>query len=324
MTERLFPVITRGWILVVLLLVSQFRSSIIAQAPEATKERVYAETFFTDVKDKVYIQTTANQVLVFDAEKIGARSLVLNGNDLDISAPEVEVIGEVKIVAYPAGATGTDNAGKVADAGRPGGTSESNSGCGRDGCTGPTGDPGKPGMAGGDGKPAGAVRLRIASLTGTGTLTIEAVGQKGGSGGRGGRGGNGWTGGPGHGASCGDWLGRHRDDAGKGGKGGRGGSGGAGGAGGKGGNGGRITFSQSLADIIGFGKLVLSTAGGLGGDGGIGGGKGGPGNGGPGGDGKGECGRARGDDGPRGDDGADGGKGETGKPGEPSVASPIA
>jgi hypothetical protein len=276
---------------------------------QAWSEDIRAEQFFKNVTDRVVIQTSPSQTLVFD-ETFG-RTLVLNGHPLVIYANNVRLIGNVTIRAFADTDVPTDTPGVGGGGQRPADAP----GCGHNGCQGTQGGTGGDGPTGTAGSNAGDVVLGIKSVSGTGTLAVVGVGQTGGKGGFGGRGGDGSRGGPGEGRGCGNILGQGAHGPGDGGTGGTGGTGGVGGKGGTGGSGGTVTYSDSLLGSIKSGKVVLDvsqSSGGLGGPPGPGGG---PGSGGDYG-----SGAACGGGGTNGQGGAAGATGPTGPVGEKGLA----
>jgi hypothetical protein len=241
---------------------------------QVSSEEIRAEQFFKGVTDRVVIQTSPSQVLVFD-ENLG-KTLVLNGHPLVIYADNVKLIGNVTIRAFSENDVPTDSSGVGGGGQRPADAP----GCGHNGCPGNVGGTGGDGPMGTPGSSAGDMVLGIKSVSGIGTLTVIAVGQRGGKGGIGGRGGDGSRGGPGEDRGCGNFFGAGAHGPGDGGTGGTGGAGGAGGKGGPGGNGGTITYSDSLLGSIKSGKVILDVSQSSGGGGGPPGAGGGPGSGG--------------------------------------------
>jgi len=228
-------------------------------------ERLDAGDYFgTGGPPVTYIELDSTQVLVFNAQH---GDYVLGGRNLDIDAPTVEVIGNVVIRAYRAGEHAPDENGVS-----PAGPNGPNGGaCGRNGCPGSDGGAGIQGPAGTKGNDGVHIKLKIKTLTGTGTLTVIDDGAAGGRGGNGGAGGNGGDGGKGAARSCGDWLGRDKDGPGDGGAPGNGGVGGIGGYGGYGGAAGNIDYSKDLKAYIESGRMKLEAKAGDPGPGGPGG-----------------------------------------------------
>jgi hypothetical protein len=124
---------------------------------------------------------------------------------------------------------------------------------------------GAPGVNGAAGP---RVKLKIAHLIGSGTLTIKDNGQAGGQGQGGGNGQVGTDGRKGDDRGCGNLLGRGRRSPTNGGNGGKGGMAGPGGPGGKGGDGGLIEYSRVMQDLVSAKRVVLMNPGGPGGVGG--------------------------------------------------------
>jgi hypothetical protein len=286
--------------------------SLFTSLPTQSQETIRGDLFFRNVTDKVVIQTSPSQKLVFDESVAG--TLILNGHDLFIYADNVEVVGTVKIKAFSEDDLPTNSSG-LGEAGRRGGDAGL---CGRNGCPGGTGDNGFPGPTGAPGKSAGDVFLSIKQVSGPGKLIFVDVGQRGGKGGAGGRGGDGGRGGTGANRTCGDIMGRGKHGPGDGGRGGTGGNGGAGGKGGPGGPGGTITYADSVIGAISEGKVQFDFSRAAGGPGGTGGAAGNAG--GYGGMGHGAMCGGGGTGGPLGSPGTEGPAGPDGDPGRPGKA----
>jgi len=233
-------------------------------------ERVNAGDFFDSHAGKiVYIELADTQVLVFDdAEN---PSYVLHGRPLEIRAKNIEVKGNVLILAYTPDEHGPDTTGQPATAppqppGAQGGGTNSPGDGGAVGITGTQGGIGKPGS------PAAKMRLFVENVLGSGTITFNDVGMKGGQGQMGGIGGNGGHGGKGHDRGKCDGS----DSPSAGGPGGDGGIGGKGGTGGPGGKGGDIEFGRALCALSSRVKVISpKSEGGDGGTAGMGGANGG-------------------------------------------------
>ena len=226
----------------------------------APQEEVSGKGFFaTDARKVIYIEVGKGQRLVLD--QADNEKYVLNGKLLEIRADEVEVRGDVKIISSPKKGSDTQEKVGVGLTGDYGGKGHGDGGGGVAGGEGHQGPDGKPG---GDGDSAHRVRLYVAKLIGSGSLTIDNSGAKGGTGGEGGKGGLGGKGGDGANRESGN-------GAGNGATGGTGGVGGKGGIGGTGGKGGDIEFTKTLCSALTSKKLSLLAKTGFGGDGGIGG-----------------------------------------------------
>ncbi len=226
------------------------------------KKRVCAIQYFgkTVHAARKYVETHDDQVLTFD-EADGFYEL--NGADLEINAPSIELIGHATIRAFnPA-----DPALSFSPPGKAGrGADQPAAGMnGRNGANGAAGGEGVAGTVGHEGKAAGRVRIRVLHIVGSGGLTIDNGGSAGGPGGEGGDGGNGGPGGKGidrsgcraHGFNlC------ESDPPGDGGRGGDGGPGGNGGPGGPGGAGGPIEYNREAEQFITGSRIVLRAVGG--------------------------------------------------------------
>ena len=227
------------------------------------KKRVCAIQYFgkTVRAARKYIETHDDQVLTFD-EADGFYEL--NGADLEINAPYIELIGHVSIRAFnpadpPLSFSPPEKAGRGPD--QPAGGMN-----GRNGANGAAGGEGGAGTAGHEGKAAGRVRLNVLHIVGSGGLTIDNGGSPGGPGGEGGDGGNGGPGGKGIDRSgcygCGLLNPCCSDPPGDGGWGGDGGPGGTGAPGGPGGAGGPIEYNRETAQFITGGRIVPRAVGG--------------------------------------------------------------
>ena len=224
------------------------------------QEEVAAKDFFSqDSRKVIYIEVGRGQTLVFDSADTG--KYVLGGKPLEIRADEIEVRGDVVITSSPKkGADHLESAG----VGQPGKVGGQGYGDGAGGGVGFQGDQGPQGGTAKDGDPARTARLSFRKVSGSGSLTIDDSGAKGGTGGEGGRGGLGGEGGHGANRDC-------NNGPGNGGNGGPGGVGGTGGVGGHGGSGGNIEINRAMCGYLTSKRLVLIVQGGSGGDGGIGG-----------------------------------------------------
>jgi hypothetical protein len=224
-------------------------------------ERVNASDFFDSHAGRiVYIELADTQVLVFDDAMND--SYILHGRPMEIRAKNIEVKGNVTILAYSPAEHAPDTAGQPGTPpGQPqgaqgGGTNSPGDG-GAVGTTGTTGGIGK------TGDPADKMRLLFETVLGNGTITFNDLGMKGGRGQMGGIGGNGGHGGKGHDRGKCDGS----DSPSSGGPGGDGGIGGKGGPGGPGGEGGDIEFDKALCAVSSRIRILSPKSDG--GDGGI-------------------------------------------------------
>jgi hypothetical protein len=237
-----------------------------------TLERVNASDFFDSHAGKiVYIELADTQVLVFDATMNDL--YVLHGRPLEIRAKNIEVSGDVHVLAFAPSEHAADKTGQPAtapaqhEAGQGQGTNSP-------GFPGATGITGTTGDVGNTGAPAAKMRLFFDNVQGDGTITFDNQGMKGGQGQLGGIGGNGGHGGKGHDRGKCDGS----DSPSSGGPGGNGGIGGKGGPGGQGGTSGDIEFGKTMCSLTTKVKLLSPNSdGGDGGHGGMGGANGGAG-----------------------------------------------
>jgi hypothetical protein len=199
---------------------------------------------------------------------------VIDECNLQVEAAVLELIGDVRIRAFAAGAPGRGGAAAAGDD-QPRAEGFDN----RDGIDGAPGSPGANGRAGRQGRGAGVVELRVGGWRGEGTLTVDLRGQNGGSGQDGGRGGRGQAGARGAKAESG--VVSCAKGPGTGGNGGPGGRGGNGGGGGDGGEGGLLYVSDAARRAFDLGHLQVEANGGRGGAAGSGGECGAPGEAGP-------------------------------------------
>lgn len=207
-------------------------------------------------KTTVTAPISLNSSLVIRTDKlIIESSIITNGHRLDIEAREIEVRNGSRIIAFDSPQEGIGsipaapiNNGKTGN--YPGG----------DGGTGPDGESGFNGLEG----RVDPAHISVKSLLVSGSLNINADGQKGGQGGKGGPGGKGGKGGDGKNG----WAKIGWTCDGKGDPGTPGGNGGAGGLGGKGGKGGKGGANVGLALLLPEGGLTYSSEAGKGGAGG--------------------------------------------------------
>jgi hypothetical protein len=284
---------------------------IIVAMPKATLaqlEEVEASDFFdVHAGEIVYIEIADSQVLVFDSQKNDAYTL--SGRPFEIRARNVRVSGDVVIQSFRTTAHGPDKLNQPdTPAPKPQGTY--GPGSGDNGGKGDNGTPGTQGDTGNPGSDSATFRIFLSSISGTGTLTFDASGMKGGTGQHGGNGGNGGQGGKGHNRKY------QAESPGDGGDGGDGGVGGQGGTGGKGGASGNVLFGSTICSSAQYIRMKSPPS--LGGDPGIPGKGGAQGGVGPGGDGDVEGGGHGGanpgidrkaEDGPKGTEGTNGTKG---------------
>jgi hypothetical protein len=252
---------------VVVIIVSLFAT---VSAASQNLERVNASDFFDNHAGKiVYIELADTQVLVFD-DTMNA-SYVLHGRPLEIRAKNVEVKGSVTILAYSPAYHAPDTSGQPATA-PPQPQAAQGRGANSPGDGGAVGITGTQGGIGKTGDPAAKMRLFLENAVGSGTITFNDAGMKGGLGQLGGIGGNGGKGGKGHDRGKCDGS----DSPSAGGPGGDGGIGGKGGIGGPGGKGGDIEFGKALCTLSSHVRVLSPQSdGGDGGTGGMGGANGG-------------------------------------------------
>jgi hypothetical protein len=240
----------------------------------------------------------------------------LDGRNFSLQAKQLELDGAITIRSFADGVSAPG--GQAGGVGKPGGQG---GGDGQNGAIGLQGGLGSAGEGGKEGRSSGSFLLEVGEIAkkDSGSFTIVAVGEPGGSGGPGGQGGPGGPGGTGRNrggnAFCGNAV-----SPGNGGSGGKGGTGGLGAQGGRGGAGGQIEYAAALAKSLSANEIVLLAPGGRGGMGGKPGSGGSPGPGGAAGAGS-HCGGG-GDPGPQGlvgDAGAEGKRGADGTPGKISA-----
>lgn len=242
-----------------------------------TLERVNASDFFDSHAGKiVYIELADTQVLVFDDTM--NPQYVLHGRPLEIRAKNIEVKGSVLVLSYAPTEQAADKTGQPSTpAGKP--QAAQGAGANSPGDGGAVGTTGTQGDTGHTGDPAAKMRLYFEKVLGSGNITFNNAGMKGGTGQLGGIGGNGGHGGKGHDRGKCDGS----DSPSSGGPGGDGGIGGQGGTGGTGGAGGDIEFGRGLCAVSPQVKVISpKSEGGDGGTGGMGGANGGAGLGGDG------------------------------------------
>ena len=209
----------------------------ILSAQQNQLERVDAADFFDlNAGSIVYIEIADSQVLVFNDQDNS--KYVLHGRPLEIHAKTIETTGNVVVRSFSENEHGPDTPG-VPPTQPQAPDKPQGPGSGDNGQKGDNGAQGATGATGQPGDPSAMFRLYISAATGSGSITFNSAGMKGGPGQEGGKGQNGQRGGRGHDRSS-------SDSPGDGGNGGDGGIGGQGGQGGTGGAGGDIVFDTQM------------------------------------------------------------------------------